>query len=93
MKKVENKMLDERAKALFGYDILLAANLAISACNYSSAVQTVLFNTFWLVGHANFFLKIALKTRVKRMLCLSTKLLYIFGVCTFDQDLENDPDR
>ena len=58
MKYIVNKMFDERTKALFGPDVLLAAYLAITTGDCSSAVQAVLFLSFWLVGQVKFFLKI-----------------------------------
>ena len=91
MEDIKNKMLCHRPEALPGDNIFLSANLAIPARYSGSAIQTVLFSTFWLVGHANFFLKIATKTRVKRMLCLSTKLLYIFGLCTLRSGSKTNP--
>lgn len=61
MKYIIDKVLYQGYKVLFDYNVLLAADMAILALNYGSAVQAILFLTLWLVAQANFFLKIARK--------------------------------
>ena len=54
MKNIINKMLHHPPGGLVTRYVLLAAILAIPACNQGSAVKTVFFKSFWLVGYANF---------------------------------------
>jgi hypothetical protein len=78
MEDVENKVFCKRPKRLFCIDIFLPAGLAVMAGNDSTAVQTVFLFTFWLVGHAKFFLKIGTKTAVHRLFMPFTKTIIYF---------------
>lgn len=78
MEDVVNKMFDESPNGLFGDNVFLAAFLAITPGYRCSAIKAVLFNTFWLVGHANFFLKIGTKNAVRTIYGVFTKTIFYF---------------
>ena len=78
MKDIVNKMLCEPPDGLPGNNVLLAAFLAIAAGYRGSAVQAVFFSTFWLVGHAKFFLKIGTKNTVISTYSAFTKSIFYF---------------
>ena len=58
MKNIKDEMLGQSSKTLMRYDIFLTTYMAIFTLNNGSAVQTILFSSFWLMRHAKFFLKI-----------------------------------
>jgi hypothetical protein len=78
MENIINKMTGKGPEAFFRFHIFLSAYMAIPAYNRGSAIEAVLFFTFWLVGHAKFFLKIGTKTPVAVMFETFPKPFSIF---------------
>jgi hypothetical protein len=78
MKNIKNKMFAKRPKAFPDFYILLATNMTITANYSSSTIQAVLFLTFWLMRHANFFLKIGTNMRVSILFRTIRKAFFIF---------------
>jgi len=79
MENVVNEMPGKSPDVHLRYRILLSAHLAKPAGYRGSAIEAVLFLTFWLVGHVKFFLKIGTKTPLLILILALTKALYIFG--------------
>jgi hypothetical protein len=76
MKNIINEVTGQAPERLPGFHVLLPACLAKTPCNKGSAVQAVLLLTFWLVGHAKFFLKIGTITAVHPMFLAITKSIF-----------------
>ena len=64
MKNIINEVAGQSQEGLPGFHVLLSTGLAKTTRYKGSAVQAVLLLTFWLVGHAKFFLKIGTITAV-----------------------------
>ena len=69
MSDIVKKMSDQVPERFFGFQVLLPANMAISAMYDRAAVKTILFFPFRRVGHNNFFLKVS--TKIQVLLCFS----------------------
>ena len=79
MKNVEDKVFRQRQEVLVSYNVFLTTVLAETALYNGSAVQAIFFFTFWLMGHANFFLKITTKWIIHGLFTYQPNRLFNFG--------------